>query len=194
MAYCPFCQTPVPTNLVTYGGPCPKCFGMIPGEEAPTDPGEAVKKAIANADDKLRKNRQSAPLFVAVPLVLITCLVAVGYALWPAPTVEPIVFDGELDMGAVPVAYQEARPEAPQPVVAAAPGRPGPTNPQPAVGGRLWVAPNTVPFSGVAQAAVTGTEMAWAHSSFTAGLGLVVKAPAFDRLLLPLAPPQFWVT
>lgn len=142
MAHCPFCQAPVPTDLVTYGGPCPKCFGMIPGEEAPTDPGEVVKKALANADDKVRKQRQSAPLLVAVPLVVATVLIAVGYALWPAPQVEPIVFDGEMDMSAVPVAYLEAPAEAP--VEPGKPPRPR-TEPRPQPGAAPTVARDPAP-------------------------------------------------
>lgn len=178
MAHCPFCQAPVPTDLVTYGGPCPKCFGMIPGEEAPTDPGEVVKKALATADDKARKRRQSAPLLVAVPLVLVTVLIAVGYALWPEPEVEPIVFDGEFDIMAVPVAYLEAPAEAP--VEAGKPPRPRP-DPRPQAGGTAepTVARNPQPGSAPQPAAqprpTTGSD---AVASADPGMGAGAAAGA----------------
>ena len=66
--------------------------------------------------------------------------------------------------------------------------------PQPAVGARLWVAPNTVPLTGVAHEALTASATACRQLSFAAGVGLVVNAPAFERALLPLVPPQFCVT
>ena len=47
--------------------------------------------------------------------------------------------------------------------------------PQLAVGGRLWVAPSTVPVVGEAQVAVTGRVVAVVHSLLVAGSGLVVK-------------------
>lgn len=41
---CPFCGEGVNEDLVIHGGQCPHCFGDIPGEEAPTDPGEHKQK------------------------------------------------------------------------------------------------------------------------------------------------------
>lgn len=41
---CPFCHEVVHEDLVIHGGQCPQCFGDIPGEEAPTDPGEHKQK------------------------------------------------------------------------------------------------------------------------------------------------------
>ena len=49
LAACPFCGRDVDADLVTYGGKCPHCFGEIPGEEAPTDPGEEKKAADIDA-------------------------------------------------------------------------------------------------------------------------------------------------
>jgi hypothetical protein len=47
--------------------------------------------------------------------------------------------------------------------------------PQPGDGGSDWVAPTTVPFTGVAQAVVTGTGVAAAQSLFGAGVALVTQ-------------------
>ena len=44
---CPFCSRPVNVEMTLYGGRCPHCFGEIPGEESPTDPGEEKKQAAA---------------------------------------------------------------------------------------------------------------------------------------------------
>ncbi len=115
MTHCPFCQTEVPQNLLTYGGACPKCFGMIPGEEAPTDPGEAVRKAQSRADDKVRRRRAFLPMLFAIPMVALACGLAGLAVLWPDPEVVPIVFDDELDMGTIAVAYLEAPVGQPAP-------------------------------------------------------------------------------
>jgi hypothetical protein len=104
---------------------------MIPGEEAPTDPGEVVKKAQARADEKVRRNRTFLPFLAAMPLVGILVVTAVVWMLWPAPVIVPLELD-ELDMGTVQVVYLEApatpaaaeaptvapRPRAPRPQVA----------------------------------------------------------------------------
>jgi hypothetical protein len=116
---------------------------MIPGEEAPTDPGEAVRKAQARADDKVRRRRAFAPMLLAVPMVMLACGLAGLFAFWPDAKVVPIVFDDELDMGTIEVSYLEAPAgqgdPAPAPAVATAPRpRPRPAsepnaapNPQP---------------------------------------------------------------
>ncbi len=129
MASCPFCQASVTKDLVTFGGPCPNCFGLIPGEEAATDPGEEKKRALARADEQAKARRRSAPLFVAVPLVLSTVLCAAVYALWPDPDVVPIVFEGEMDMSGIEISYLEAPAEAPAPAPQVQ--TPGPKGPKP---------------------------------------------------------------
>ena len=43
MAECPFCKGKVAADLTRDGGRCPHCLIEIPGEEAPTNPGEAAK-------------------------------------------------------------------------------------------------------------------------------------------------------
>ena len=54
-----------------YGGPCPKCFAEIPGEEAPTDPG-AEARAIQE-----RKDRRGATIRAFVGLAAMAA-VAIG--------------------------------------------------------------------------------------------------------------------
>ncbi len=39
MTTCPFCNSEIDDGLSRFGGNCPHCFNVIPGEEAPTDPG-----------------------------------------------------------------------------------------------------------------------------------------------------------
>ncbi|MBA2321697.1 MAG: AgmX/PglI C-terminal domain-containing protein [Deltaproteobacteria bacterium] len=104
---------------------------MIPGEEAPTDPGEVVKKAQTRADDKVRQRRALAPMWLAIPLVGLVCAVAGFYTLSPDPELVPIVFDEELDMDTVEVAYLEApaaAPAGPAPVASAPRPKPRPTS------------------------------------------------------------------
>ena len=42
MSTCPFCSADIDESLDRFGGNCPHCFNVIPGEEAPTDPGISV--------------------------------------------------------------------------------------------------------------------------------------------------------
>ncbi|TNE84387.1 MAG: hypothetical protein EP330_29675 [Deltaproteobacteria bacterium] len=72
MEPCPFCNTAVNADLIRFGGTCPSCFGEIPGEEAATDPGEAVKAAQAKEDEQRAQRRMLVPMLG---------LVAVGFAL-----------------------------------------------------------------------------------------------------------------
>lgn len=39
MSTCPFCSAEIDEGLSRFGGNCPHCFNVIPGEEAATDPG-----------------------------------------------------------------------------------------------------------------------------------------------------------
>ena len=44
MGACPFCGSEVGEDLLINGGHCPQCLIEIPGEDTPTDPGEAAKE------------------------------------------------------------------------------------------------------------------------------------------------------
>jgi len=47
MTTCPFCNAEIDEGLSRFGGNCPHCFNLIPGEEAPTDPGVSVAQRPA---------------------------------------------------------------------------------------------------------------------------------------------------
>lgn len=92
MAECPFCKSSVPESMVLYGGRCPSCFGDIPGEEAATDPGEAVKEILRTEAIQHARRRALAPVLVLAPLTL----VGIGAAWWflqPPPEVEPLIIE-----------------------------------------------------------------------------------------------------
>lgn len=94
---CPFCHSEVSEALITDGGPCPKCFAEIPGEEAATDPGEVVKAKFAKSDNRKRTFRIMFPFLVASPFVGLLGAVALYLMLRPDPVVQ--VMDlGDLDM------------------------------------------------------------------------------------------------
>jgi len=95
LATCPFCENPINADLEVYGGTCPHCFGEIPGEDAATDPGEAVKQAQDAEDAAHARRRSQRPLiFGGVAVALFMSFV--GYRVFgPKPVIEPIRFDGE---------------------------------------------------------------------------------------------------
>jgi hypothetical protein len=51
MITCPFCSTEIDDGLSRFGGNCPHCFNVIPGEEAPTDPGVAAAPVVATSSE-----------------------------------------------------------------------------------------------------------------------------------------------
>lgn len=93
MAECPFCNGRVSETLVIHGGTCPNCFGDVPGEETPTDPGEEVKAELLQAHQEHARRQTRKPLLVLVPLVL----AVVGFAGWsvfgPQPELPTLVLD-----------------------------------------------------------------------------------------------------
>ncbi|MCB9680382.1 MAG: AgmX/PglI C-terminal domain-containing protein [Alphaproteobacteria bacterium] len=94
MAICPFCDGTIEESLALHGGTCPHCFGHIPGEETATDPGEHVKAELAAADRARAEKRARAPLFLIAPVVLIA-VGAAAWSLWPSPSADELVFDGD---------------------------------------------------------------------------------------------------
>lgn len=92
MAECPFCSSQITEQLAIHGGTCPSCFGEIPGEEAPTDPGAAVR-AVQEAEDAKTVQRSRLPLVAAV----IALFGLAGGAAWiatrPPPEVPVLDFD-----------------------------------------------------------------------------------------------------
>lgn len=91
MAACPFCEGKVPDTLERLGGPCPHCFNEIPGEDAATDPGVALKAAQARKDAlKEKKSQLRTVLLGGVALAL---LVGIGgYRGW-----QHLAHQGEVD-------------------------------------------------------------------------------------------------
>ena len=80
MGTCPFCNEVVKEDLLLYGGHCPHCFLEIPGEEAPTDPGEqASEREQMEARAVQSRNRKST--LVAVGLLGAAAAVGAGWLL-----------------------------------------------------------------------------------------------------------------
>lgn len=94
VSQCPFCHASVPESLTRLGGRCPTCLGEIPGEEAPTDPGEERKAAQRQADQAQARKRQRGPLLVAVPAVL-AVVAGVIWQIQQEPVLERLEFDAD---------------------------------------------------------------------------------------------------
>ncbi|MFT5682252.1 MAG: hypothetical protein ACI8RZ_003170 [Myxococcota bacterium] len=77
MGVCPFCNVEVNEELLLYGGSCPHCLLEIPGEEAPTDPGENGTVDPPEVVAHAAKKKQRTSLIVAA---LVGLLGAVGVA------------------------------------------------------------------------------------------------------------------
>lgn len=75
MGVCPFCHTGVDEELLLYGGSCPHCLLEIPGEEAPTDPGENGTVDPPEVVAHAAKKKQRTSLFIAG---IVGLIVAVG--------------------------------------------------------------------------------------------------------------------
>lgn len=95
MGECPFCAGEVSEDILLFGGTCPHCFATIPGEEAATDPGEAVKSQQEQADRRRAQRRALVPVLLALPIVAVVAGVSIWFALQPEP--ELAMFD--LDEG-----------------------------------------------------------------------------------------------
>jgi outer membrane biosynthesis protein TonB len=122
---CPFCQSSIDEDILLYGGSCPKCFGEIPGEEAATDPGDEVKERQERSDNRRILIRTLIPILLAVPVVGIMLIVAIGFIIWNQdPEVEVMKFD-DFDIIQVPIV--EADPDADPDGVADNDPKPRPT-------------------------------------------------------------------
>ena len=82
MGSCPFCKESVDSAILEYGGRCPSCLIEIPGEDAPTDPGEAAK-AAQEAEEAAAVNRPRLPLIAGIVAVVALCGVGGFMALTP---------------------------------------------------------------------------------------------------------------
>jgi hypothetical protein len=117
VAHCPFCARSVSADLVQYGGKCPNCFGEIPGEEAPTDPGEEKRRAERKAQEGKVQRSKRVPLLVASFLLMVPMCGAVSltiYSLLPYRQMDTLNLDAYPDFLSEPMI-------ADPPVVAVAP-------------------------------------------------------------------------
>ena len=135
MAECPFCGSNVDEDLVIYGGPCPKCFAEIPGEEAPTDPGAEARAAQEKKDRRGATLRAAIGLGAMMALVGCAGIAAVAVVLWPEPEVAVMDFDSaEFDYpvieltGGLPEGQEQSMED---PAPEAEGGKPAPKGPAP---------------------------------------------------------------
>jgi hypothetical protein len=129
---CPFCSGDVSEDTLLFGGTCPHCFAVIPGEEAATDPGEAVKQQLESSDRRRAQRRALLPLLVAVPVVAAVAGVSIWFALQPAPELAML----DLDDGEVYTFDFELMPED-APTAAVDPATPADTATRPPADARV---------------------------------------------------------
>lgn len=92
MGACPFCRAAVSPDLLRNGGRCPSCLIEIPGEEAPTNPGELAQAREAEAAAKAQPKRTG--LYVGLGLLAaLGVAAAVGFALTADDDFVPVVAD-----------------------------------------------------------------------------------------------------
>lgn len=182
MAQCPFCHAPVTETLVRHGGNCPTCLHDIPGEEAPTHPGDEAMAEIRKADVAHARKRANKPLMIALPLVVVA-LIGVGWALRPGPPMEKLEFGADefafqID-GSELVAEADPPPSQAAPLDAKAPVRPrkdgGRLTDGGSVDGALGSGP-AVPTGEIAQGSAEPTATGTRRADLTPATG--DRAPA----------------
>ncbi|MBN2799507.1 MAG: AgmX/PglI C-terminal domain-containing protein [Deltaproteobacteria bacterium] len=93
MGECPFCGSDIDGDLLVFGGTCPKCFGEIPGEEAPTDPGEETRMAQEKSDRAGFRKRALFRLALSAALFFALIGMALVFIFRPEPVLPVIDFD-----------------------------------------------------------------------------------------------------
>lgn len=78
MGQCPFCKGQVSAELLRDGGPCPHCLNDIPGEDAATDPGVALRAKEAAAAAAAQRKRKITSIALAAA-VLLSIAGGIGY-------------------------------------------------------------------------------------------------------------------
>lgn len=91
MGECPFCGGAVESDILVNGGVCPHCLIEIPGEETPTDPGEAAQ-AVQQAEDKAARKGRAGPL-IGLAVLLVGVAGAGAWSLLGEPQPEPITIE-----------------------------------------------------------------------------------------------------
>ena len=114
MGECPFCKGNVAEDILVYGGRCPQCLIEIPGEEAPTDPGEEVRAEQAAAAATAEKRRG---WLVGGIGGLALMLAGGGVGAWlllqePAPDTTDVYMDDSDDFNFAPASAHQDLPLA----------------------------------------------------------------------------------
>lgn len=91
MGECPFCGGSVETDVLVNGGRCPHCLIEIPGEDTPTDPGEAAQ-AVQEAEDNAARQGRTGPL-IAVGVAGVLLVGGGLYAVFGQSQPEPITIE-----------------------------------------------------------------------------------------------------
>jgi hypothetical protein len=78
MGQCPFCKNQVSAELLRDGGACPHCLNDIPGEDAATDPGVALRAKEAAATAAAQRKRKITSIALAAA-VLLSVAGGIGY-------------------------------------------------------------------------------------------------------------------
>ena len=78
MGQCPFCKNQVSAELLRDGGACPHCLNDIPGEDAATDPGVALRAKEAAATAAAQRKRKVTSIALAAA-VLLSIVGGIGY-------------------------------------------------------------------------------------------------------------------
>lgn len=80
MGHCPFCKGAIQVDLLVNGGTCPHCLIEIPGEEAPTDPGEQA--LVRQQQEAAVASGGKGPLIGAAVAVLLLVGAGGGWYAW----------------------------------------------------------------------------------------------------------------
>ena len=105
MGECPFCKGAVSSELLRDGGRCPHCLIEVPGEETPTNPGEAAAASVAAAT--AAPKRSKAPAFAAAAVVVLALGGAGAWALLGGAPPADDVAEGSDDFVIVPLSRHQ---------------------------------------------------------------------------------------
>ncbi len=125
MAKCPFCSSEISESLSINGGTCPTCFGEIPGEEAPTDPG-AVVRARQEKEDAKTVQRSRVPLILAT-LGMVTLIAGAAWIATRPPAEVPVLDFDQLEFAEYPITLIEDPDTEAEPAPTRIRPRPGPS-------------------------------------------------------------------
>lgn len=114
MGACPFCGGEVSEDLLLNGGHCPHCLIEIPGEDTPTDPGEAAQAQQA-AEEQAVKRGQSNKLIAGGVVALLGLVGGAVVLLAPSETGPMQIEMGEFEFAPMSEHQDLAMPQAEQP-------------------------------------------------------------------------------